>query len=488
MQRARAWSAVIVLAASAMACAPPSLDDIVPGPGAAGAPVYETVSAEVTPLAGNAPLRVTVTSSLGAFIAPECDLRVLGVSTGANLAQEAVQVDVDVSASVALVCERGVSVGVDEHLVDLSSIDSFVASPSFVAPGTPLALSWQGAHLSNCSVATDGGKSPIVVDELGARATHVPSGTTTYTLTCDGLGGPISRTLRVEELVVRVAVPPHVPFGGDLLLTVGVPAEASCEVTAQPQLPFAVTTGPVDEDLRIIFIPDVEVPRTYAVACAVGSASASATTTLVDVAPSIRSFDVIDVSASSATLRWSAVGASSCTLDNGTRSIAVPAARAITNPFGEETSIVTYTMHCESPSGLPAQTSVVVAWGDVTSASALFGVRAVMGDVLLASDLPQGALRYDDLKEVVGNLTVRHADGPNALIFVGLSDVGGNVVLEALPHVDRLLLPELARLRSLRIADVPLLTCADVEPVVCGLDGATEAAVDVTPSCACATP
>src|SRR5687768_2964324 len=99
MPRPRVEHAVIVLCT--IACAPPPFEP----PQEPGAPIriYEPVSASVEPSFGNAPLRVTVTSTLGTFDAPECDLRVLGVSTGANLAEDAVEVEVDVTASVALV-------------------------------------------------------------------------------------------------------------------------------------------------------------------------------------------------------------------------------------------------------------------------------------------------------------------------------------------------------------------------------------------------
>lgn len=486
MPRPRAKHAVIVLCATVgatlCACAPPPFEP----PQEPGAPirVFEPVTADVEPSFGNAPLRVTVTSSLGAFIAQECDLRVLGVSTGADLGEDAVEVDVDVTASVALVCERGANIGVDEHLVDLSSIDSFTATPSVLTPGTPLTLSWSGAHLEACDVTTDAGKNPVVVDELGARATHIPSATTTYTLTCEGLGGPISRTLTVDELDVRVAAPPFVSYGGDLLLPVGAPAAASCLLTAEPPLPEAVNIGPVDEDLRILFIPNVEVARTYTVTCSVGSASDAATTPIVDVGPVVARFDVVDVSASSVAFSWSALGADACTLDNGT-SPPIPVAldHGITNPFGVEEGVVTYAVRCVSSSGLPTSADVTVAWGDVTRANDLFGVRAVTGDVILSRGLAAGALRFDELKLIEGNLTIRGAAEPDALIFVGLVDVRGDVAFVDVPNVERLLFPELARARSLRIHGAPLLTCSDVAPVVCGLDA--DVALDVTPTCTC---
>lgn len=472
----------------AAACAPPSLEAPVDAPVDAVSNL-EPVSADVVPLSGNAPLRVTVMSTLGAFAANECDLRVLGVSTGANLADDAVEVEVEQTSSVALVCERGVNVGVDEHLVDLSSIASFTASPSVLTPGVPLTLQWQGEHLSACDVTADEGKSPVVVDELGARATHVPAGATTYTLTCEGLGGPITRTLRVDALDVRVSAPPYLTFGGDLVMTVGVVAEASCGITADPALQETVSTGPVDEDLRRVFIPNVEVPRRYTVECFVGAARASASTELVDVAPLVRRFDVVDVGASSITLGWEAVGASACTLDNGSAPpTTIAFDDASTNPFGEESGVVSYAIDCVSSSGLPASAGVTVAWDDVTAPQDLFGVRAVLGSVVLAGELPQGDLRFDDVRVVTGDFIVRDATGPGALVFVGLAEVRGDVVLQALPNVSRLLFPELARARSLTIGGAPSLTCADVAPVVCGLDPPLAAEnLDVTPACDCST-
>ena len=49
----------------------------------------------------------------------------------------------------------------------------------------------------------------------------------------------------------------------------GVVAEASCNVTAEPPLDAAVTIGPVDEDLRIVFLSNIEVARRYVAAAAV---------------------------------------------------------------------------------------------------------------------------------------------------------------------------------------------------------------------------
>jgi hypothetical protein len=476
---ASVWFAFAALALSS-ACAPPP---DVPAPLETGGPRVP-VHADVTPLLGNAPLRVTVTSSLGAFSSDECDVRVLGVPTGADLNQEVVQVEVDVTSSVALVCERGVSVGVDEHLVDLSSIDSFTASPPLLVPGAPLTLAWSGHNLGACDVTADGGKSPVTVDELGARASHIPSASTTYTLTCEGLGGPITRTLSVDELTVRVAAPPYVSYGDDLILTLGVDARASCNITAEPALPFDAPSGPVDGDVRRMLIPNVDAPRMYIATCTLGSASAQATTPVIDVAPRVRKLDVTAVTASSITLAWEAVGASACTLDNGGAPLAIESAATATNPFDVETGTVTYRVHCATPTGLQAELRTLVAWGDVVSAPALFGVRAVTGDVLLEGALPSGALRFDDVKFIAGDFTVRDAALPDALVFVGLAEVGGAVSFVDLPLVSRLLFPELARAQSLNIREVPSLTCADVAPVVCALDA--KVPLDVTPSCPCA--
>jgi hypothetical protein len=75
------------------------------------------------------------------------------------------------------------------------TIDSFSASPTSVVGGEPATLAWTTSNATSASI--DQGVGGVAVD---GSTTVTPGSTTTYTLTADGVNGPV--TAQVEITVV----------------------------------------------------------------------------------------------------------------------------------------------------------------------------------------------------------------------------------------------------------------------------------------------
>jgi hypothetical protein len=79
-------------------------------------------------------------------------------------------------------------------------IDSFECTPGEVEKeGTKVELRWKTKYASSCKIGPDIGQ----VDTSGSIEV-IPEAPTEYTLTCDGKGGPVARSVKVETMWVRI--------------------------------------------------------------------------------------------------------------------------------------------------------------------------------------------------------------------------------------------------------------------------------------------
>ncbi len=103
---------------------------------------------------------------------------------------------------------NGESMGANPHLVGPQdgtvdppadvSIDSFAASPTALVAGETATLSWTTSNASSCSIDQGIG----VVDADGNTSVS-PAVTTSYTLTAEGEGGPVTQTVEIVVTAVE---------------------------------------------------------------------------------------------------------------------------------------------------------------------------------------------------------------------------------------------------------------------------------------------
>ncbi len=208
----------------------------------------------------------------------------------------------------------------------LVSITSFTASPATVAAGGSSTLSWEVVNATSCVIEDGDGFPPYPPTWSGATGSGIvqPDATTTYTLTCQGGGGPVS----ASATVTVGGAPPAV----SITAFTATPASAAPSATG-PTLAWTsegatacTIDGAAAPPSGSRQMDPIEHTTTFTLECTGDGATATAqvTATLVFPPVNISSFraDPTEVDARDAEvlLSWTETGATQCVVSDGTTS------------------------------------------------------------------------------------------------------------------------------------------------------------------------
>ena len=235
------------------------------------------------------------------------------------------------------------------------AIISFTASPASIAPGGSTTLSWEVVNATSCQLDDGDGAPPYPPDWSGAIGSGVvqPDVTTTYTLTCQGGGGPVSATATVTvessppavAITAFTATPGTVGLGGTTLLAWTVVHATACRISGDGWTAGVSATGGSTSRTLEAALPGAV---TFTLSCEGAGAPATATAEVV-VAPGavILAFTAsqpVDLN-SPITLSWQVVQADSCTLATGAAA-GVPVAAGTGSMEVHPATSTNYTLQC----------------------------------------------------------------------------------------------------------------------------------------------
>jgi len=231
---------------------------------------------------------------------------------------------------------------------DPVAITAFSASPGTIDLGGDATLTFASSFATSCSI--DQGIGPVSGNgTIGVS----PTADTTYTLTCEGPGGPVTAAAGVTVLppvsIDSFTAAPDTIVDGDAA-TLSWASSASTGCTISPSV------GPVATSGSVAVSPSVD--TTYTLDCTGPGMDAQSTISVTVQAPvTIALFsaspDTIDAGASS-TLSISASNATSCSIDNGVGTVAA-AGTVLVSPQADST----YTLTCQGPGGPATATATV---------------------------------------------------------------------------------------------------------------------------------
>jgi len=237
---------------------------------------------------------------------------------------------------------------------------SLAATPTSVAPGSTVQLSWNAQHALSCQ-ASGGWSGPLPL--TGVQSSGSLTSTTTFTLTCTGANPtPTSTSVVVTVLPpptisAFTASPPNLASGAAALLSWTAANAQSCSlVGGSLNLPGAtspVSTGPITQ------------PTTYVLTCSNGlpgnppGSSTSAQLT-VNVAPTVTlTANPTTITArynQGSILSWSSTNATSC-VASGAWSGAKPLSGSVST--GPISATKTYALTCTGPGGSASATVTI---------------------------------------------------------------------------------------------------------------------------------
>lgn len=155
-------------------------------------------------------------------------------------------------------------------------VDSLTATPAQIASGASTSLSWTTANALACQITSSLGGTPLVLDaaERGAGSRVLsPASDVTYTLTCNGNNGPVSRLVEVDvqppppsvAIASFSATPTQIITGASTTLAWNTSAALSCEIgSTLGGAPIVLTPAERDTGSRV-FSPASDV--TYSLSC-----------------------------------------------------------------------------------------------------------------------------------------------------------------------------------------------------------------------------
>ena len=226
------------------------------------------------------------------------------------------------------------------------------ANPTSIASGATSTLTWSSTNATSCTAS--GGWSGTKALS-GTQTTGALAASTTYTLSCTGVGGTIAQSATVTVVpaptVTIGANPTSIASGASSLLTWSSTNATSCTASGgwsgAKALSGTQTTGALSSS------------TTYTLSCTgVGGTLAQSATVTVVPAPTVTiSANPTSVaSGSSSMLTWSSTNATSCTASGGWSGAK---ATSGTQTTGALTTSTTYTLSCTGSGGTLAQSATV---------------------------------------------------------------------------------------------------------------------------------
>ena len=266
-------------------------------------------------------------------------------------------------------------VSIDVQAPPAVAIASFSASPTQLVEGASSTLAWSTQHASRCEISNDLGDAAIDLpaDELASGTRNVtPAQDATYTLTCQGAGGPVSSAAAIDVLPpVAIsafdATPAQIVAGASSTLNWTTQHASNCSI--------ASSLGGAPEDLAANELASGSrsvspaQTATYTLACdGPGDAVSAQATVTVASAPAV----VIDAFAAnppqvalgqSSILSWQTQHATQCAIatDLGEAPLVLEAAALASGTLEvTPTQAVVYTLTCSGITGAPVSQTATI--------------------------------------------------------------------------------------------------------------------------------
>jgi hypothetical protein len=379
---------------------------------------------------GNAPLDVKLTWHVTGVTLSSCVLHdASGQSADFPLSglDGARDVTLEHSATFTVVCGTQSSALVDVRVSRADLVDP----PDATTQNSSVPIHWTEeeatCHIEGCTTSNVTNTSAIVA------ATSDP---TNCTLSCEGLGGTFTESVRIRVLLlsdVQIA-PRTVNSGGSVDVTFTSNDDATCKVDIAPiggtptLVPASVSDGQGHATIPLASSASVTVT------CTLLSQTLTSDPTVVAVTPVITQFDA-HASATDFTVLVSANGASGCTVQEQNAGVPTGSSFAVTNGqavITGRTGTLQYTATCVSPDHVT--TSAVsgpfkVLWGSNFDTN-LGDVQFVIGDVNAISSNSPVSLVSSSLLEIGGALAVTNNRGASTTVTLSaLRSVGGNLAI-----------------------------------------------------------
>jgi hypothetical protein len=223
------------------------------------------------------------------------------------------------------------------------------ATPTSVASGQPVTLSWSSTEATSCSAS--GGWTGSRA--LSGSETVNPTATSTYTLTCSGLGGSANQSVTVTVVpppsVALSATPLSLAAGQNSTLTWSSTNASSCTASGG----WTGTRGVAGTE-----VVSPSATTSYTLTCT-GTGGTSAQTVTVAVVPAptltLSANPTSLATGQSSTLSWSTTNASSCTASGGwSGSKSVSGNQAVT-----VSATTTYSLACTGTGGTVSRSVTV---------------------------------------------------------------------------------------------------------------------------------
>lgn len=273
------------------------------------------------------------------------------------------QVAPSATTTYILTCEGGggpVEGRTEVRVQPPPEVTSIRAEPAVVAAGAPSTVSWSSRNADRCRFDPDGESIPLD----GSREVR-PQATTTYGVTCSGVGPDATRSVTVTVEPVRILsfrVEPIGPIGPKETVTLSWQTEWASSCAIEPEIGTVATSGSRE------VVPGRS--KTYTLTCQ-GLGGPVRSGVSIEVRPvRIVSFTADPAAIArggSSTLRWEVADADSCAIEPGVGIVDVPAGSREVQPAAD----TTYELTCTGQDG-PAGRSARVEVGppEITSLSA----------------------------------------------------------------------------------------------------------------------
>jgi hypothetical protein len=235
---------------------------------------------------------------------------------------------------------------------------TLTAKPATVAAGSSATLTWTSTNATSCRASGGwSGARPVA----GTESTAAIPTTTSYTLTCTGMGGSAQAAVTVTIMsapaptVVLTANPATVVSGGSSTLVWSSTDANSCSASggwsgSQPSSGTRSTGG-------------LATTTSYTLTCS-GPGGTAPTTATVSVVPALQPTVTLTANPTaigkggSSILTWSSTGTSSCTASGGWSGSRLTSGSAST---GALTTTTSYTLTCSGLGGsAPATVTVAI--------------------------------------------------------------------------------------------------------------------------------
>jgi plastocyanin len=268
---------------------------------------------------------------------------------------------------------------------------ALVASPSTVAPGTTIVLSWSASGATACAASGAWSGAEPTSSPSGGVGVTAPSmpGSYAYVLTCSGAGGSTAQSASVTVSggapqppvfsSAFTASPASVPTGSNITLTWAATGASSCAASGawSGSEPTASPAGGV-----VLTAPSMPGSYTYVLTCsgAGGSTAQSASVSVTGTTPTPPVFGTaFSATPSTVTagdtisLKWAVSGATACSASGGSAGDGWSGSQPTASPTGGvtiRTSLTpgsyTYALSCSGAGGSTAQTATVTVGSGAT--------------------------------------------------------------------------------------------------------------------------